>query len=170
MRDLIGVGLALFLGVIGIFFAYGVFGSSNSNSQIQETFLELQQARTELSAYANQNGGYGSAAFTNAQIIALQLLPSTATVGGVPTDQWKGAISLTGNSSNFFADYANLNSSSCTKLLTKTPANSGVTGIAVATTVAGLAAAAINALPISAGTGTTACAAATNAVRFVIQG
>lgn len=35
MRDLIGVGLALFLGIIGIFFAYGVFGSSNSNSQIQ---------------------------------------------------------------------------------------------------------------------------------------
>ena len=77
MRDLIGVGLALFLGVIGIFFAYGVFGSSNSNSQIQETFLELQQARTELSAYANQNGGYGTAAFTNAQIAALQLLPSS---------------------------------------------------------------------------------------------
>ena len=35
MRDLIGVGLALFLGVIGIFFAYGVFGSSYSSSQIQ---------------------------------------------------------------------------------------------------------------------------------------
>src|ERR1700722_924167 len=106
MRDLIGVGLALFLGVIGIFFAYGVFGSSNSNSQIQETFLELQQARTELSAYANQNGGYGSAAFTNAQIVALQLLPSTALAGGTATDQWKGAIALTGNNTNFYADYA----------------------------------------------------------------
>jgi hypothetical protein len=170
MRDLIGVGLALFLGVIGIFFAYGVFGSSNSNSQIQETFLELQQARTELSAYANQNGGYGTAAFTNAQIAALQLLPTTATAGGAATDQWKGAIALTGNTTNFFADYANIDSSSCTKLVTKTPANSGITGIAIAATIAGLTAATVNTLPISAATGTTACAAATNAVRFVIQG
>jgi hypothetical protein len=170
MRDLIGVGLALFLGVIGIFFAYGVFGSSNSNSQIQETFLELQQARTELSAYANQNGGYGTAAFTNAQIAALQLLPTQATAGGTATNQWKGAITLTGNTNNFFADYANIDSSSCTKLVTKTPANSGITGIAVAATVAGLAAATVNTLPISAANGTTACAAATNAVRFVIQG
>src|SRR5471030_1644834 len=105
MRDLIGVGLALFLGVIGIFFAYGVFGSANTNSEIQETFLELQQARTELAAYANQNGGYGTAVFTNAQIVALQLLPSTATSGGAATDQWKGPIALTGNSTNFFADY-----------------------------------------------------------------
>src|ERR1700760_1816554 len=103
MRDLIGVGLALFLGVIGIFFAYGVFGASNSNSQIQETFLELQQVRTELSAYASQNGGYGNAAFTNAQIAALQLLPSTALAGGAATNQWKGAITLTGNNANFFA-------------------------------------------------------------------
>jgi hypothetical protein len=170
MRDLIGVGLALFLGVIGIFFAYGVFGSSNSNSQIQDTFLELQQARTELSAYANQNGGYGTAAFTNAQIAALQLLPTTATAGGAATDQWKGAIALTGNTTNFFADYANIDSSSCTKLVTKTPANSGITGIAIAATIAGLTAATVNTLPISAATGTTACAAATNAVRFVIQG
>lgn len=170
MRDLIGVGLALFLGVIGIFFAYGVFGSSNSNSQIQETFLELQQARTELSAYANQNGGYGTSAFTNAQIVALQLLPSTATAGGTATDQWKGPIALTGNTANFFADYANIDPSSCTKLITKTPANAGITGIAVAATVAGLAAATVNTLPISAATGTTACAGATNAVRFVIQG
>ncbi len=170
MRDLIGVGLALFLGVIGIFFAYGVFGSSNSNSQIQETFLELQQARTELSAYANQNGGYGTAVFTSAQIVALQLLPTTATAGGTPTDQWKGPIALTGNTTNIFADYANIDSSSCTKLVTKTPANSGITGIAIAATVAGLAAATVNTLPVSAATGTTACAAATNAVRFVIQG
>jgi hypothetical protein len=170
MRDLIAVGLALFLGVIGIFFAFGYFGSANSNSQIQETFLEIQQARTELSAYANQNGGYGNSAFTNAQIVALQLLPSTATAGGTATDQWKGAIALTGNTSNFFADYANIDSSSCAKLITKTPANSGITGIAVAATVAGLAAATVNALPISAATGTTACAGATNAVRFVIQG
>ena len=170
MRDLIAVGLALFLGVIGIFYAFGVFGAANSNSQIQETFLEIQQARTELSAYASQNGGYGTAAFTNPQIVALQLLPSTALAGGTPTDQWKGAIALTGNGSNFFADYANIDSSSCTKLITKTPASSGITGIAVAATVAGLAAATVNTLPISAATGTTACAAATNAVRFVIQG
>jgi hypothetical protein len=170
MRDLIAVGLALFLGVIGIFYAFGVFGAANSNSQIQETFLEIQQARTELSAYANQNGGYGTAAFTNPQIVALQLLPSTALAGGTPTDQWRGPIALTGNSSNFFADYANIDSSSCTKLITKTPASSGITGIAVAATVAGLAAATVNTLPISAATGTTACAAATNAVRFVIQG
>ncbi|MDB5392887.1 MAG: hypothetical protein JWM91_393 [Rhodospirillales bacterium] len=170
MRDLIATGLALFLGVIGIFYAYGLFGSSNSNSQIQETFLELQQARTELSAYANQNGGYGTAAFTNAQIAALQLLPTQATAGGVATDQWRGGITITGNTSNFFADYTNIDSSSCTKLITKTPANSGITGIAVAATVAALAAATVNALPISAANGTTACAAATNAVRFVIQG
>ena len=170
MRDLIGVGLALFLGVIGIFYAYGIFGASNSNSEIQETFLELQQARTELSAYANQNGGYGTAAFTNAQIAALQLLPSTALAGGTATNQWKGGITLTGNNSNFYADYANIDASSCTKLITKTPANAGITGIAVAATVAGLAAATVNTLPISAATGTTACAGATNAVRFVIQG
>jgi hypothetical protein len=170
MRDLIAVGLALFLGVIGIFYAFGVFGSANSNSQIQETFLEIQQARTELSSYANQNGGYGTVAFTNPQIVALQLLPSTALAGGTATDQWKGAIALTGNTSNFFADYANIDASSCTKLITKTPASSGITGIAVAATVAGLAAATVNALPISAASGTTACAATTNAVRFVIQG
>ena len=59
---------ALFLGVIGIFFAYGVFGSANTNSQIQETFVELQQARTEMASYAAQNGGYGATAFTAAQI------------------------------------------------------------------------------------------------------
>jgi len=170
MRDLIGVGLALFLGIIGVFFAYGYFGSANSNSQIQETFLELQQARTELSAYANQNGGYGTAAFPNAQIVALQLLPSTATAGGVATDQWKGPIALTGNTTNFFADYANIDPSSCAKLVTKTPANSGITGIAIAATVAGLTAATVNALPVSAATGTTACSGTTNAVRFVIQG
>ncbi|MDB5392886.1 MAG: hypothetical protein JWM91_392, partial [Rhodospirillales bacterium] len=47
MHDLIGIGLAFFLSVIGIFFAYGAFGSAKTNSQIQETFIELQQARTE---------------------------------------------------------------------------------------------------------------------------
>ncbi len=169
MRDLIGVGLALFLGVIGIFFAYGVFGSSNSSSQIQETFLELQQARTELQGYAIQNGGYGNAAFPFAQIKALALLPFQALSGAATINQWKGTIALTGNTTNFFADYTNIDPTSCARLMVKTPASSGVTGIAVATSAAGLAAATVNALPISAATAAAACTG-TMAVRFVMAG
>jgi hypothetical protein len=169
MRDLIGVGLALFLGVIGIFFAYGVFGASNSSSQIQETFLELQQARTELQSYAIQNGGYGAAAFPFAQIKALALLPFQALTGTATVNQWKGTIALTGNSTNFFADYTNIDPSSCARLMVKTPARSGVTGIAVATSAAGLSAATVNPLPISAATAATACTG-TMAVRFVVAG
>jgi hypothetical protein len=169
MRDLIGVGLALFLGVIGIFFAYGVFGSANTNSQIQETFVELQQARTEMGSYATQNGGYGTTAFTTAQIKALALLPFQAFSGSSTVNQWRGTIAITGNNTNFFTDYTNIDSSSCARLLTKTPASSGVTGIAVASTTAGLAAATVNALPVSAATAAAACTA-TMAVRFVMSG
>jgi hypothetical protein len=169
MRDLIGVGLALFLGVIGIFFAYGVFGSANTNSQTQETFIELQQARTELQSYAVQNGGYGSAAFTVAQIKALALLPAQAIAGTATINQWKGTIALTGNNTNFFADYTSVDAVSCTRLLTRTPASSGIGGIAVATTAAGLPAATVNALPVSAATAAAACTGIM-AVRFVVSG
>jgi hypothetical protein len=169
MRDLIGVGLALLLGIIGIFFAYGVFGSSNSSSQIQETFLELQQARTELQSYAIRNGGYGSAVFPVAQIKALALLPLQA-IGGTGTiNRWKGTIALTGNNANFFADYTNIDLTSCARLMVKTPASSGVSGIAVATSAAGLSTATVNALPISAATAAAACTG-TMAVRFVVAG
>jgi hypothetical protein len=169
LRDLIGVGLALFLGVIGIFFAYGVFGSSNSSSQIQETFLELQQARTELQSYAVQNGGYGTAAFPFAQIKALALLPTQALGSSATINQWKGTIALTGNTSSFFADYSNVDSTSCARLMVKTPGSAGVTGIAVATATSGLSAATVNALPVSAATAAAACTG-TMAVRFVVAG
>jgi hypothetical protein len=169
MRDLIGVGLALFLGVIGIFFAYGVFGSANTNSQIQETFIELQQARTEMGSYAVQNGGFGSTAFTGGQIKALALLPFQAINGTTTVNQWRGTIAITGNNANFFADYTNIDASSCTRLITKTPANSGVTGIAVASSAAGLSAAAVNAVPVSAATATAACSGIM-ALRFVMNG
>jgi hypothetical protein len=169
MRDLIGVGLALFLGVIGIFFAYGVFGSANANSQIQETFVELQQARTEMGSYAAQNGGYGTTAFTGAQIKALALLPFQAISGATTINQWRGTIAITGNNTNFFTDYTNIDASSCARLLAKTPANSGVTGIAVASSAGGLSAATVNALPIGAATAAAVCNA-TMAVRFVMNG
>jgi hypothetical protein len=169
MRDLIGAGLALFLGVIGIFFAYGVFGSSNSSSQIQETFLELQQARTELQGYAIQNGSYGTTTFPFAQIKALALLPFQALTGTATVNQWKGTIALTGNSTKFFADYTNVDPTSCARLMVKTPLSSGVTGIAVATSTAGLSAATVNALPASAATAAAACTG-TMAVRFVVAG
>lgn len=169
MRDLIGVGLALFLGVIGIFFAYGVFGSSNSSSQIQETFLELQQARTELQSYAIQNGGYGTSAFPFAQIKSLALLPLQALTGTATINQWKGTIALTGNSANFFADYTNIDPTSCARLMVKTPASSGVTDIAVASSAGGLSAATVNPLPVSAATAAAACTG-TMAVRFVVAG
>jgi uncharacterized protein (UPF0261 family) len=169
MRDLIGVGLALFLGVIGIFLAYGVFGASNSSSQIQETFLELQQARTELQSYAVQNGGYGAAAFPFAQIKALALLPFQALTATATINQWKGMIALTGNGTSFFADYTNIDPISCARLMVKTPASSGVTGIAVATSAAGLSAATVNTLPVSAATAAAACTG-TMAVRFVVAG
>src|SRR6185312_9629101 len=97
MRDLIGVGLALFLGVLGIFFAYGVFGSSNSNSQVQETFLEIQQAGREVGGYGIQNGGFGTVAFTAAQDAALGFLPTQAIAGSNTVNQWKGTITITGN-------------------------------------------------------------------------
>jgi hypothetical protein len=169
MRDLIGVGLALFLGVISIFFAYGVFGASNSTSQIQETFLELQQARTELQSYAIQNGSYGAATFPFVQIKALALLPFQALTGTATINQWKGTIALTGNGANFFADYTNVDPTSCARLMVKTPATSGVTGIAVATSAAGLSAATVNTLPVSAATASAACTG-TMAVRFVVAG
>ncbi len=169
MRELIGVGLALFLGVIGIFFAFGIFGSSNSSSQIQETFLELQQARTELQSYALQNGGYGSAAFSFAQIKALALLPLQALTGTATANQWKGTIALTGNNANFFADYTNVDPTSCARLVVKTPVSSGVTGIAVASSPAGLSAATVNALPVSAATAAAVCTG-TMVVRFVVAG
>jgi hypothetical protein len=166
MRHLIGVGLALFLGVIGVFFAYGGFGSSNSSSQIQETFVELQQARTELQSYAIENGGYGAAAFAFAQIKALALLPFQALTATATINQWKGTIALNCDSTNFFADYANIDPTSCARLMVKTPPSSGVT---VATSAAGLSAATVNPLPVSAATAAAACAGAT-AVRFVVAG
>ncbi len=169
MRELIGVGLALFLGVVGLFFAFGGFGAANGTSQIQETFAELQQARIEMGSYAAQNGGYGNTAFTVAQIKALGFLPSQAINGATTVNQWKGTIAITGNNTNFFADYTNIDVFSCARLITKTPASSGVTGIAVATSTAGLPAATVNTLPISVATAVAACTA-TMAVRFVMSG
>ena len=169
MRELIAVGLALFIGVIGIFFAFGVFGSANANSRIQETFIELQQARTEMASYAAQNGGYGTAAFTAAQIKALALLPLQAINGTATVNQWGGAITITGNIVNFFADYTNIDANSCARLMSKTPLSTGVTGIAVAAAVDGLAAATLNTLPVSPAAATAACTG-TMAVRFVVAG
>jgi hypothetical protein len=169
MRDLIGIGLALFLGMIGLFFAFGGFGAVNGSSQIQETFAELAQARTELNAYAAQNGGYGTTAFTPAEIIALGLLPAEAISGGTNVDQWDGAIAITGNGTSFFADYSNIDPVSCARLIVKIPTTSGVTGVAVASATAGLPAATVNAIPIGAATATALCTA-TMAVRFVVSG
>jgi hypothetical protein len=169
MRDLIGIGLALFLGVIGIFYAFGLFAGSNSNSQIQETFLELQQARRELASFATQNGGYGAAAFTTAQIQALQLLPTTAINGANTLNQWRGSIAITGNTTNFFVDFTNIDANSCARLVTKAPFGSGISGIAVAATIAGLSAATVNAPPVSAASAAALCTA-TMAVRFVVSG
>ena len=169
MRDLIGVGLALFLGLIGVLFAYGVFGSSNSNSQIQETFVELQQARREMASYAAQNGGYGAVAFTVPQIAALSILPTTAINGATTANQWKGTIAITGNTTNFFADYSNIDAVSCARLITKAPIGSGITGIAVASATAGLTAAAVNTLPVNTATAVALCTA-TMAVRFIVSG
>jgi len=166
---LIGIGLALFLGVIGLFFAFGGFGAANGASQIEETFTELAQARTEMSTYATQNGGYGTTAFTPAEIAVLGLVPAQAISGGTIVNPWKGAIAITGNSTSFFADYTNINPVSCARLITKIPATSGVGFIAVATSAAGLTAAAVNALPISAATAASLCTA-TMAVRFVVSG
>jgi len=149
--------------------ACGVFGSANSSSQIQETFLELQQARTELQSYAIQTGGYGTAAFPFAQIKALALLPLQALTGTATLNQWKGTIALTGNTTSFFADYTNVDLASCARMMVKTPASSGVTGIAVATSAAGLSAATVNPLPVSAATAAAACTG-TMAVRFVVAG
>ena len=170
MRELIGVGLALFLGVIGIFFAYGVFGAGNSSSQIQETFLELQQARTELQSYAIQNGGYGTASFPLVQVKALALLPLQALTATATVNQWKGTIALAGNGANFFADYTNIDPSSCARLMVKAPAGAGISGIAVAGSAAGLPAATVNPLPVSAATTAAAACTGTMAVRFVVAG
>jgi hypothetical protein len=169
MRDLIGVGLALFLGIIGIFFAYGLFGSSNASSRIQETFLELQQARTELRSYAVQNGGYGTAAFPFSQIKALALLPLQALGASATINQWNGTIALTGNGARFFADYTNVDRTSCARLMVTTPVRSGVTGIAVAADAAALSGATVNPLPVSAATAAAACTG-TVALRFVVAG
>jgi hypothetical protein len=169
MRDLIGIGLALFLGIIGIFFGFGVFGSADINSEIQETFTELQQARTELQSYAIENGGYGTAAFSFAQIKALALLPSQALGSTATINQWKGTIALTGNTINFFADYTNVDPVSCARLVTGTPSTAGVSGIAIASSVSGLAAATVNPLPVSAAIAAAACTG-TMAVRFVVAG
>jgi hypothetical protein len=169
MRDLIGVGLALFLGVIGIFFAYGVFGSANINSQIQETFIELQQARTEMGSYAAQNGGYGTATFTGAQIKALALVPFQAINGTTTVNQWRGTIAISGNTTSFFVDYTNVDATSCARLMTKTPESSGVSGIAVATTAGGLSGTTVNDVPVKAATATAACSG-TMAIRFVVSG
>jgi hypothetical protein len=169
MRDLIGIGLAIFLGVIGLFFAYGIFGAANGSGQIQETFVELQQARAELGSYAIQNGGYGTSAFTVAQIKALGFLPAKAINGSATINQFKGSIAITGNTVNFFADYTNIDPVSCARLLSKTPANSGVTGIAVAASAVGVSTAAVNAVPISGATATAACSG-TMALRFVVSG
>jgi len=169
MRELIGVGLALFLGVIGLFFAFGGFGAANGTSQIQETFVELQQARTEMGSYAAQNGGYGNTAFTVAQIRALGFLPSQAINGATTVNQWKGTIAITGNNTNFFADYTNIDASSCGRVITKTPVSSGVIGIAVAASAAGLSAATVNTLPIGVHAAVGACTGIM-AVRFVMSG
>jgi len=169
MRDLVGVGLAIFLGVIGVFYAYGQFGGSNTTSMVQETFLEVQQARGELASYAAASGGsYGTSVYTAAQLAAIQALPSQAINGTNLTNQWKGSIVVTGNTNTLFVDYTNVDPSGCTKLLVKAPQNTGITGIAVASSLAAVASATINALPVSLATAAGLCTA-TSAVRFVVS-
>jgi PilS N terminal len=96
-------------------------------------------------------------------------LPAQAISGTTTVNQWKGTISITGNAANFFADYTNIDAVSCARLVTKTPVSSGVTGIAVAATAAGLSSATVNPPPVSVQAATTACTSAT-AVRFVMSG
>jgi len=64
MRDLVAVALALFVSVLGIFYAYGSFSGSNTTSMVQETFLEVQQTRTELASYAASQSGPTALLFT----------------------------------------------------------------------------------------------------------
>lgn len=169
MRDLVGVGLAIFLGVLGVFYAYGQFGGSNTTSMVQETFLEVQQARGELASYASAQGGsYGTAVYTAAQLQGIQALPPQAISGTNLINQWKGAIVITGNTNTLFVDYTNVDAPGCTKLLTKAPQGTGITGVAVAASLAAVASATVNALPVSLATATGLCTG-TSAVRFVVS-
>jgi hypothetical protein len=122
-----------------------------------------------VAQFSTGNGGYGTAAFPVAQIKALALLPAQAIGTTATINQWKGTIALTGNSTNFFADYTNIDPTSCGRLMVKTPAGAGVSGIAVAISASGLSGATVNALPVSPATAASACTG-TMALRFVVAG
>jgi hypothetical protein len=122
-----------------------------------------------MGSYAAQYGGFGMAEFTAAQIKGLALLPVQAISGSTTINQWRGMIAIAGNDANFFTDDTDIDAASSARLLTKTPASSGVSGISVAPSAAGLSAASVNAVPMNAATATAACTA-TMAIRFVVNG
>jgi hypothetical protein len=169
MQQLIAYAIAAVLILAGIFFAVQSGEDAKGGAAIQVTFSELQTLRGNMQKfYSNQNGRYGNSTVTATTLVQAGIAPQktiTSTSPATLTNEWGGALLVTGNTNSFFTDLDNLDQPGCTGFLGQTARGTGIIGVSVGSTIAGAAGAASQTLPVPPDTAVALCATALNAVR-----
>lgn len=109
----LGIAAIVVIGAVALL--SGAFNSANSN-QLAEQVSALQTGIKKL--YMGQNGGYTGLSNTvlqNSGALPSTLLPNTA---GAITDEWGGAVTITGTATDFTLQFADVPQSVCINAVT----------------------------------------------------
>ncbi|MCR9243279.1 MAG: hypothetical protein NXH87_18005 [Rhodobiaceae bacterium] len=168
MNNLIGYGLAAFLGLSTIALVFNAYSTSQSDSYVQQTYVEMNTLVAEVvKTYGHTPARYTAAAITDETLIDLGIAPeSTRRSATLIQNVYGGDYAVTGATNTFTLDTDGVTADACVDLVTRMVPNGSINAIRVAETTADLGAAADLTLPVNTTAAATACATATNAIRL----
>jgi PilS N terminal len=144
----LGIAAIVILGAVSLL--SGAFSSAQTNGAMEEVTAIRTGVRK---LFMGQPSGYTNASL-NTNLIAAKVIPSSlATAGGVITNTWGGAVTITGATSTFDVSYTNVPQDICINMVTS---SSGWSQVQV-----GAAAARPTSPPITPAQATTDCAGVT---------
>ena len=171
MKDILGALFAVIAAIFGITQVTDVYSQTTAAQRVQATVNDGVVVFAGVKKkYQHQAGGYGTAVITDANLITWGAAPSTWQFSTTELrNAWSGAVTVTGATDVLHIDHEDIPQADCIAILSETPKGAGVYQYAAAAALAGLGAATVYTVPVSPADATTACAAATNAVRFVMK-
>ncbi|MEQ9210244.1 MAG: hypothetical protein RLN96_10450, partial [Pseudomonadales bacterium] len=106
MNNLIGYGLAAFLGLGTIALVFNAYGTSQKDSYVQQTFIEMNALVAEVvKTYGHTPARYTTAAITDETLIDLEIAPESSRRS--PTliqNVFGGEYAVTGATNTFTLD------------------------------------------------------------------
>ncbi|KAK3286602.1 hypothetical protein CYMTET_5828 [Cymbomonas tetramitiformis] len=167
MNNLIGYGLAAFLGLGTIALVFNAYNTSQSDSYVQQTFIEMNAIVAEtVKTYGHTPARYTAAAITDATLIALGIAPESSRRSATLIENvFGGDYAVTGVTNTFNLETDDIPVAACVDLLTRLVPNGNIEAVRVGATLADLGAATDITLPVNTTAAATACATDVNAIR-----